>query len=99
MLNYLTLDEIKKQCVVDADFHEDDEYLEMVGEAAEDMTAQLLDSSLDELVAKYGDMPASVRHAMRMLCDFFYAINRGSAEENHSIPESVQLLLKLYRKY
>ena len=99
MLKVLTLDEIKKQVVVDEDYHGDDEYLEMAGESAEDTVEQLLDMSLDELAAKKGDVPATIRHAMRMLCDYFYAVNRGSADNDKDIPQAVYVMIKLYRQF
>ena len=51
-MNYLTLEELKKQCVIDSDFTDDDEFLEMIGDAAEDMAEQLLDMPLYELEAE-----------------------------------------------
>ena len=99
MLNYLTLDEIKKQLNVDADFHEDDEFLTLIGEAAEDITANLLDINLNELVAQYGEMPAGVRHCMRMLCDYTYSQQRGSSNESNDIPTAIMTILKLYRNF
>lgn len=98
-MQYLTIDEIKKQVVLDEDFHDDDEFLTMIGDAAEDMTAQLLDCSLDQLAAENGDVPATIRHAMRILCDYFYSVNRGSSENTPDIPNAVTLMLKLYRNY
>lgn len=98
-MQYLTLDEIKKQCVIDADYHDDDEFLTMIGDAAEDLTAQMLDYDLQELFAEYGEMPATIRHAMRMLVDYFYAVNRGSADHGKEIPDAVYLMLKLYRRF
>lgn len=99
MPQYITLEEIKKQCVVDLDFHEDDEFLEMLGDAAEDMASNLLDCSLDELVAENGELPASIRHAIRMLVDYMYSQNRGSSGESIDIPNAVYTMLKLYRSF
>jgi len=98
-MQYLDINEIKKQLNIDADFHEDDEFLELLGESAEDMVAQLLDCSLDELVAQNGDLPASVRHALRMLVDYMYSQNRGSSSESIDIPNAIFTILKLYRSY
>lgn len=98
-MQYLTIEEIKKQCVVDPQFHDDDEFLSWLGDSAEDMTAQLLDMPLDELAADNGDIPAGIRHAMRMLCDYFYSVSRGSTENAPDIPSAVTLMLKLYRNY
>lgn len=98
-MQYLTIEEIKKQCTISDSFKDDDEFLTMIGDAAEDMTAQLLDMSLDQLAAENGNIPATIRHAMRILCDYFYSVNRGSSENAPDIPEAVHLMLKLYRSY
>lgn len=98
-MQFLTLDQIKKQCVIPEDYHDDDEYLEMIGNSAEDMTAALLDCDLNEIIDNNGNLPATIQHAMRMLVDWMYAVNRGSADEGKEIPETVYLMLKLYRQY
>lgn len=98
-MKYLTLEEIKKQLNVDADFHEDDEFLELLGESVEDLTSNLIDCPLDELVAQKGEIPAGVRHAMRMLVDYVYSQQRGSSGESNDIPNAIFTILKLYRNY
>ena len=98
-MNYLTLDMIKKQCVVDPDYTEDDDFLTMCGDAAESMAEQMLDLPLDEVVATYGEMPPVLMHAIRMLVDYFYACNRGSAGTEMEIPNAVFTMLKLLRNY
>lgn len=96
-MKYLTLSEIKKQCNIDPQWDGDDEFLVMVGDTAEDITAQLIDSDLDEIAAKYGEIPAGIRHAMRMLVDYAYSQQRGSSGEANEIPQSITTILKLYR--
>lgn len=98
-MNYLTLDEIKRQCNIDLEYTGDDEYLELIGQSVEDITANLLDTSLDDLCANYGELPAGVRHCMRMLCDYTYSQQRGSSSESNDIPNAVMTILKLYRNF
>lgn len=98
-MQYLTLSEIKKQLNVDVDFHEDDEFLELLGESVEDLTSNLIDCQLDELAAQNGCIPAGVRHAMRMLVDYVYSQQRGSSGESNDIPNAIFTVLKLYRSY
>lgn len=98
-MQYLTLEEIKRQCNIDLDWNGDDAYLEMIGDSSEDLAAQILCCSLDEIEAEYGELPASIRHALRMLVDYFYSVNRGSADESKEIPEAVYVILKLFRTY
>lgn len=96
-MKFLTLSEIKKQLNIDPQWDGDDEFLELLGESVEDITSQLIDSDLDEIVAKYGEMPAGIRHAMRMLVDYAYSQQRGSSSESNEIPQSITTILKLYR--
>lgn len=98
-MQYLTLDEIKRQCVVDSDFHDDDEFFEMIGDSVEDMTSKLINCSLDEISAENGELPATIRHAMRMLVDYFYSVNRGSSDDTPDIPNAVMTMLKLYLQF
>jgi len=98
-MQYLTLEEIKKQLNVDQEFTDDDEFLTLLGESAEDMVSQLIDCDLTELFAENGEMPASIKHAMRMLVDYFYSQNRGSSSESIDIPNAIFTILKLYRNF
>ena len=99
-MQILTLDEIKRQCNIDLDYDEDNEYLEMVGDAAEDLICNLVNyPTLDALEAIYGEIPPSVRHAMRMAVDYYYSVSRGSNENAPNIPEAIFLLTQLYRHY
>lgn len=98
-MQYLTLDEIKKQVVLDEDFHDDDEFLTMIGDSAEELTSQLLDCSLDQLAAENGDLPAGLRHALRMLVDWEYSVQRGSSDNAPDIPSAIMMMIKLYRNY
>lgn len=98
-MQYLTLDEIKRQCNIDLEWDGDDPYLEMIGEAAEDLAEHILCCTLQEVEAQYGEMPASVRHALRMLVDYMYSQNRGSSSEGIDIPNAVYVILKLFRQY
>lgn len=98
-MNYLTLDEIKRQCNIDLEYTGDDEFLELLGESVEDLTSNLIDCQLDELAAQNGCIPAGVRHAMRMLVDYVYSQQRGSSGESNDIPNAIFTILKLYRNF
>ncbi len=98
-MQYLTLDEIKRQCNIDLDFHDDDPFLELLGESVEDITANLLDCPLSVVEAKYGNMPAGIKHCMRMLVDYTYSQQRGSSSEANDIPNAIITILKLYRNF
>ena len=96
-MRFLTIDELKKQCVIDADFNDDNEYLESLGETAETLVEQQIDKSLDDVVSDSdGILPAPLKHAMKMIVEYLYN-NRGSDES--SIPEAYYYMCKLYRQY
>jgi len=98
-MQYLTKSEIKKQCNIDAAYEGDDDFIEMIGDSAEDFVSQLIDTDLTEVYAKYGEIPAALRHAMRMMWDYFYSQQRGSSAEAMDIPNAVTTMLKLYRSF
>lgn len=99
-MDWLTIDELKKQLVIDDDFNDDNDYIEQLGDSAEDTVQQLVNVDLFELAANNGGtLPNAVRHAMRMLVDYFYSTERGSANQDKAIPDAVFMLLKLYRNY
>lgn len=96
-MDYLELDELKKQCVIDLDFTDDDEYLESLGDTAEQLVEQQIDCALGDVVAYYGgELPTPLKHAMKMIVEYLYD-NRGSAETK--IPEAYFYCCQLYRNF
>lgn len=96
-MKYITIEELKKQCVIDLEFKDDDEYLIALGETAEELVEQQIDLSLDDVVSKNdGKLPAPLKHAMKLIVEYLYN-NRGSDESQ--IPEAYFYMCKLYRNY
>ena len=96
-MNYLTIDELKKQCIIDLDFTEDDDYLAALGDTAGALVEQQIDSSLSDVVAENdGELPSPLKHAMKLIVEYLYN-NRGSDESQ--IPEAYFYMCKLYRKF
>lgn len=96
-MDYLELDEIKKQIVMDLDYHDEDEYLESLGDTAEQLVATHIDRNLADVVAyNDGELPAPLKHAMKMIVEYLYD-NRGSAE--NEIPEAYFYMLRFYQNY
>jgi len=96
-MRYLTLEDIKRQLVINEDFTDDDALLESLGDTAEEIVEQQIDCDLDVVVENNNNqLPAPLRHAMKMLVEYFYD-NRGS--DDTVIPESVFYMQKLYRNY
>lgn len=96
-MTYLTLSMIKKQLVIDDDFTDDDEYLEALGDTAEELVEQQIDKPLSEVLTDNNNtMPAPLIHAMKMIVEYFYD-NRGSAD--NEIPSAFFYMCSLYRCY
>lgn len=96
-MNFLTLQELKQQCVIDADFTDDDAYLTSLGDVAEQLVEQQIDDNLFDVVGdNNGELPMPLKHAMRMIVEYLYN-NRGSDES--SIPECYYYFCKLYRNF
>lgn len=99
MLRYLTLTDIKKQCVIDESFNDDNAYLTILGETAEDYVEQLVNKSLEEIEAERGELPKCLYQAMLIFTDFEYAIERGSSGHDNQIPSAINTMIKLYRSF
>lgn len=96
-MEYLTLDEIKQQLIIDQSFTDDDTYLTALGDTAEAMVAKQLDKTLEDVVSENdGELPATLKHAMKLLIEYFYD-NRGSG--NNQIPDAFFYICSMYRNY
>lgn len=99
-MNYLTIEDIKKQCVIDNDFTDDDLLLESMGEAAEDYVEQLVNKPLDDITAENGgELPKSLYHAMLIFVDYLYSTQRGSSGTDNVVPEVITTIVKLYKSF
>ena len=99
-MRYLTIKRIKQQCIIDKDYHEDDELLCSLATAAEDMIEQELDKNLDEYAQENdGELPVPIQQACLMVVDSWYSANRGSAGNNVEIPNVVYRLIDLYKEW
>lgn len=96
-MRFLTLDEIKQQIVMDADYYDEDEYLASLGETAEQLVEQRICKNLCDLCEENGgELPAPLKHAMKLIVEYLYD-NRGSDEKQ--IPEAYFIMTQLYRNY
>lgn len=97
-MKYLTLEQLKKQCIIDEDFTDDDTYLESIGLAAENLVEQQVNEDLEDIMAENdNEMPQSLIQAMLLLVEFFYA-NRGT-DDDAKIPSAFYYICRLYRNY
>lgn len=96
-MNYLTLEMIKTQCVIDSEFTDDDNYLTSLGTVAEQIVQEQINESINTLAQNNGgEVPAPLLQAMLMIVEYLYN-NRGS--EQTDIPPVIMYICKLYRNY
>lgn len=98
MTEYVTLDEIKSQVLVDKWFTDDDDYLISLRSAAEDIVSNEIDMSLNQAAAQNnGVLPNGLKMAILLIVDYFYSSNRGS--EQTDIPPAFLHLCAIYRNW
>lgn len=96
-MNYLTLSMLHQQLNIDSSFTDDDEYLEALGDTAEELVEQQIDKPLVDVLSDNNSyMPSPLLHAMKMIVEYLYD-NRGSAE--NEIPSAFYYFCSLYRNY
>ena len=99
-MNYLTLDLIKHQLIIDASFTDDDVYLEHLGDTAEELIQTLVDDQLDDIAASNdGVLPKPLIQAMLLAVDYLYGSQRGSNDANPELPKAITMFTQLYRTY
>lgn len=100
-MEYLNLDLIKKHLNIDEDFHDDDDYLEALGDVVEEITEKHIDVSLKTLTAdNNGKIPTPLKQAMLLLLGTYYNNRENVAFASSSeIPLSYSYLLSLYQNY
>ena len=100
-MEYLNLDLIKKHLNIDSDFHDDDEYLTMLGNVVEQVTERHIDDSFQLIMLKNnGVFPPTLIQAMLLLCGTYYSNRENVAFTSSSeIPQSYSYLLSLYQNY
>ncbi len=96
-MKYLSLELVRNHVRIDHDCEND--ILVFYAEAAEDAILKLLNTTYDELVEEYGDVPTPVVQATLMLVDNSYKQRSPSSSQNLSvIPYNFDFMLKPYKK-
>lgn len=95
-MEIITFDQIKAQLRLDDEQAAlEHDLLEMYGEAAEETVLDLIRRPLDEVVCKYGKIPARLRKACLMLVDISYKERSPASSQNMSaVPYSFDSLIK-----
>lgn len=100
-MEYLNLDLIKKHLNIDEDFHDDDDYLKILGDVAEQVTERHIDDSFQLIMLKnHGKFPPTLMQAMLLLVGNYYNNRESVAFTGVSeLPQSYLYLLSLYQNY
>lgn len=99
-MEYLVLDEIKKHLNIDSAFTEDDDYLESLATASEDVVSKYIDYPLSQLEDADGDIPKALKFAMMLWIGTIYAVRESTTSINTTpMPHSLEMLCDLYRSY
>ena len=98
-MNVLSLSLFKKHVRAD-DFADDDDYLMFILESAEEAVITATNRTRTELEQMGdGDVPLPIKHAIMMLGAHWYNQRESvSSVQMHSVPDSLQSLIKPYRK-
>ena len=103
MKMYIDAEDIKKHLNIDYD--EDDGYLTQLVEAAESAIERFIQQPLEQLEDENGDMdengdiPAALKHAVRLMVGGFYANREPVAFATATeIPFGLMFLVMQYRK-
>ena len=98
-MKYLTLEDIKDQCRIERDFHEEDRWFCMCGEAEEDTMLNLLGRTYEDLIEEYGKVPLPVVQATLELVDISYQHRSPvNAQNMYLVPYTFDLRVKPYMK-
>lgn len=98
-MNVVSLSLFKKHVRAD-DFADDDDYLMFILESAEEAVITATNRTMAELEQMGdGDVPLPIKHAIMMLGAHWYNQRESvSSVQMHSVPDSLQSLIKPYRK-
>lgn len=96
----LDLEKIKKHLNIDADFTEDDEYIEFLENVAEDLVQKHIDKKFEDIIAEEGAIPDALLHAILLFIGNMYDNRESVAFANPSeVPQSLTYILNMYRDY
>lgn len=98
-MKWLTLDTIKAQLRIEADFTAENTLLESYGEAAEDTLLNYLNRPYQDIIERYGKVPLPLVQASLMLVDVSYQHRSPINVTNISlVPYTFDLLVKPYMR-
>jgi hypothetical protein len=101
-MKYLTLKQIKDQLNIDQNFVDEDDFLNQLGDVAEEVVQLHVNSNLDDIIAdNKGVLPKPLMQAMLLMCGNLYN-NRemvSFSTKTLAIPYNFEYLLDFYKNY
>lgn len=98
-LQFLALPDIKAQARIEADFTDDDQYLMMLGKAAERRLLKDIQRTYDEVVEMEGEWPMDLTVAALLLTSHWYEHREPVTNQSMSVvPYAYDALYMPYRK-
>ena len=99
-MSVVSLEQFKKHTRTD-DYNADDELLEFYLQAAEESVVMATNRTVEELTARNGGtFPTTLMQAVMMLAAHWHNQRESvSAVQMHSVPDSLQSLIKPWRRF
>lgn len=96
----LTLDLAKKHLNIEDSYHEDDQYILMLCDAAEQSVRKHVNEDLDDIAEKNGGcIPTPLFQAMLLMVGNLYQNREIVGHKTEALPFAYQYLIDLYRNY
>lgn len=97
---YITLELAKKHLNIEQDFHDDDEYIMGLVDAAEQAVSVHVNDDLDTIAEKNGGcIPTPLFQAMLLLLGQLYQNREIVGSKTIALPFNYQYLINLYQNY
>lgn len=99
-MGYVSLQYLKKQLNIDTEFTADDDYINLLESAAEEVVSRYIDYPLSQYEDAQGQLPQALNHAIALWVATNYAIRESVSSSNlQQTPHSFELLMDLFRDY
>jgi uncharacterized phage protein (predicted DNA packaging) len=98
---YIPLDLAKKHLNLEEDYHDDDEYILLLIDAAEQSVRVHVNEDLESIAEKSGDgcLPTPLINAMLLMIGNLYQNREIVGTKTVALPFSYRYLIDLYRNY
>ena len=97
---YVTLESAKKHLNLDDSFNDDDSYISLLIQAAEDAVSKHIDLPLVELEDSQGELPPAILHSILLLIGNLYAVREPVTFSSAAkVPYTLDYLLGLHKHY